>query len=61
MPWDIFAALSPIGQQICAGLEAPPGVEVKRPVFGKGVEGWGWMHTEDGFKKRSPTPELARL
>ena len=61
IPHKVYSSLSPIGQKICAGLEAAAGEEVERPRFGGGIEAWGWMHTEEGFKKDFPQPALAKL
>ena len=61
IPHDVFASLSSEGQRALNGLAAPEGVEVKRPRFGGGIEAWGWMHTEEGFRKDFPKTQLPKL
>lgn len=62
MPHDVYRALSARGQAVCEGLQArSPNEEVARPVFGTGVEAWGWMHTEKGFVKNFQEPQLAKV
>ena len=46
---------------VCIKTAAVAQEPIKTPVFGGGVEAWGWMHTEMGFRKAFPEPELAKL
>ena len=61
LPHEVYAALSPAGQRVCAGLQAPPGPGPERPRFGGGLETLGWVHTEEGFKREFFAAQLAKL